>query len=877
MPTASYLRNNDYSIQDFKPFDLPYSATLQELATKNAYWQQGVQKIKESFDAVLGLDPQFAQHKEYLDNFTEQANKELTKAGKSDLAQDDNVGAALAIFKPLYDTSNSFNKGLLTDSQTNEFYKRQNQLADAARSSNGGKTWNKNNQFYMQSAYQKYMNDAKTGDISKVDENWSQKKGYIPYYDYSNDVIEAKKNCHESGDDTVTRSSNTLYLEKTSSLGITANAMQNCLQFLPDAAKQQIGIDSYANYYTNKAGLLNDYKDLVYNRYNDEKNGIQVQLAAAKATNNKPLINFLTNRFNQADTLAKSGEAQWNSMTHNTDGSKFLNENYESIASTVGVAHFIRNAGQAFSWQNNKHELTPDAAGMLMAKQVFDAHSQAQSEKHDFLLNDQKHSQAMELERLKLSADETSGVSTKLADGTNMSDIQRQQDIIDKGTPINNEAAMLKNIDDSKLAMSNSITTIKNMIIEKLKSDPNNPAAKSLLDSLSGTNIPTATMLNFFKVYNDGINNGGKRDTNIDMAIKTFKNATNEFQDVNTQYNNINSKLKTVDTSKFDNVTPIFSGITNDKGEKIFLTKKDMADIALGHSIKGVSSDRNMGAFAAESLVYTDSKGNKKLWKDIPGNTVSTDGPSTWGSGDGINPSNGDAEGMVKRGLNTMFGNFPVTMRNIYHELSSKLDERKSAFKDNTMIANGYFSTGDTPKTYTGLNDKIKTQLGIPKDDNNIHVVSQFRDNEGNGYVRVYGKGKKGEENVDLTSNKRIDNYNIVKLGGKNDGQDFIKIPSLYTALPSFMTGKNVAKVTNFTNDAMNNLPSGSTSDKQFNTESATGKDVRVTVTNINGLPIYNIMVFDPAATNPKNQWILKNNGVPINTDLQLLTAINSF
>ena len=110
MSIASYQQENDYNLVDrLRPFNLPYESTMQEIATKTAYWKVGADRVKSVYDQAVGLDPQFAQNKEYLKNFMTEANKNLQKLTKSDLSNLDNSGEAVNIFKPLYDTENKFN------------------------------------------------------------------------------------------------------------------------------------------------------------------------------------------------------------------------------------------------------------------------------------------------------------------------------------------------------------------------------------------------------------------------------------------------------------------------------------------------------------------------------------------------------------------------------------------------------------------------------------------------------------------------------------------------------------------------------------------------------------------------------------------------
>ena len=115
MSTASYQSPNNYNlVEQIRPFNLPYESSMKEISMKSEYFKQGLDRVKSIYDQAVGLDPQFAQNKEYLKTFMNDANKKISKLTRSDLSISDNSGQAANIFKPLYDTSNKFNKGFPT-------------------------------------------------------------------------------------------------------------------------------------------------------------------------------------------------------------------------------------------------------------------------------------------------------------------------------------------------------------------------------------------------------------------------------------------------------------------------------------------------------------------------------------------------------------------------------------------------------------------------------------------------------------------------------------------------------------------------------------------------------------------------------------------
>ena len=194
---ASYQSPNNYNlVEQIRPFNLPYESSMKEISMKSEYFKQGLDRVKSIYDQAVGLDPQFAQNKEYLKTFMNDANKKISKLTRSDLSISDNSGQAANIFKPLYDTSNKFNRGLLTDSQLNKFYRQQEELANTYRTKDGGKQWNQDNEFYFRDAQNKYLEDAKAGNLDSLDGHFQSKKGYIPYYDYKKEMLDIQDACH---------------------------------------------------------------------------------------------------------------------------------------------------------------------------------------------------------------------------------------------------------------------------------------------------------------------------------------------------------------------------------------------------------------------------------------------------------------------------------------------------------------------------------------------------------------------------------------------------------------------------------------------------------------------------------------------------------
>lgn len=84
----------------------------------------------------------------------------------------------------MYDVKNPFNYRLLADSQINKHYQKQQKLSETYRTKDGGETGDQNNHFYFRDAQQKYMEDAKNGNLESIDTHLQKRKSFIPYYDF---------------------------------------------------------------------------------------------------------------------------------------------------------------------------------------------------------------------------------------------------------------------------------------------------------------------------------------------------------------------------------------------------------------------------------------------------------------------------------------------------------------------------------------------------------------------------------------------------------------------------------------------------------------------------------------------------------------------
>ena len=862
MPSASYLRNNDYSVEQFKPYELPYNATLNEIATKTAYWQQGAARIKQTLDATLGLDPQYSQNKEYLKDFVDKANVQLTKAAKSDLSQQDNVGAAIGIFKPLYDTSNPFNANLLIDSQTNDFYKKQSQLADASRTTNGGKNWSKSNQFYMDSGYAKYLKDAKDGNTNTIQDNWQNKKGFIPYYDYSDDLKQAIKNCHQDGAETTSVNANSfLYFQTTGGTGISADKMQNCVQFLPPQAKQQIGIDSYQHYYGNPEGLLNDYKNLVYQNSKDRADAILGKITAAKLTKDTKTIDKLTPLYEEANNSYQEGLKQYNQMI-GTDGIGFINRNYEQIASQVGFNHFTKRAGDTFSWKEVKNKLSPNASGIAEFNAQKEAAMLKSKQNADYFMAGLHHQYKMEEidqeGKYKGTGKKSSPTNSILPDGTSTDGITRIDQAVDPTSTDsdNSEQKSLNIVHDKFQNLSDQMNTVTNMISPLIANDSEVSRYMQRSGYTKDGKLTPTMLINFIDQYDksDAI-----KDPNLTIALRTLKQSYQDYYDANNSFNATKKKQDDIVNKSFDNTKPIDIHINDENGKPITLTEADIVKLNGGQNIKGLQIRKESGFNGllsvigqtpvvdnSEILTYTDKNNNTKDLQKI------------------VNEPNSPELGL---GLNNNFSGIISNIRRKAGEVNKK---RNLAFANNLLSSKGIFNIGESGTDLKERNEQLATQLNLSGNDD-FTVNSTYRKDNGDAYVRIVSKGKGQDSNSNLTESE----YNKIQASVPNlkikeekiGGIPYVVVPGVYSALPNYLSTKEIEAVKNFT---LVNMPdkSGVTSTQKRQITNDNNIDVRYSVTNMNGSPFYNVEIYN------NGQWI--KNPVSLKSENELLTYINN-
>ncbi len=367
MASASYIRQNDYTPQNFKPYELPYNSMVQSAQIRDSFFKTSVASMQQEWNKISGLSPRNVNNQAYLKDFETKALEKFQKVAKSDLTVQGNQALFKSIVEPLYDVSNPINANLIMDDDLNKHFMEQRRLSDQARTTGGGKSWSEDNDFYWRKEEERYNEWARTGgDPSKIKD--FQKKGFIPYYDYSKELEGISKNCYSGGHEE-TGAVPGGYTLNVSTKGASAEQMAACIRLgLSPQARQQIAMKGYRTYYNDRQQLLNDFEQYQFGASKKMLDDLSVELTQLKLKSNltdqekqrltslqQELPNLLTKYEDEAKVLqGKIGMSL----------PQYIEENYENLAGSVYFSRFSQELGAARQTKTTKTKLAADPVQM---------------------------------------------------------------------------------------------------------------------------------------------------------------------------------------------------------------------------------------------------------------------------------------------------------------------------------------------------------------------------------------------------------------------------------------------------------------------------------------------------------------------------------
>lgn len=779
MPTASYIKDNDYSLVDrLRPFNLPTESTMQEIATKTQYWKIGADRMKSVYDQAVGLDPQFMQNKEYLKGFMSDAETKLQKISKSDLAVLDNSQEAVNVFKPLYDTKNPFNYRLLMDSQLNKHYKEQEQISETYRTKDGGKEWNQNNDFYFRDAQQKYLEDARAGKLDSIDSHFQNRKSYIPFYDGKKEILDIQDACKGYSFDKKGIAPNSeLYFNEQSKSGCSPTELAMAFKTgLSDRFKQQAMIDGYAHFKGNEDQLAKQFTDIYITRSQDQINNIEATVAGIKdggvSKEEQPRLEFYQKQLNELKNEFKQSQDEFNKMT-NGNTLEYVKNNYSKLAGQVYFGDLTNQLATAYRTDVEKNLVTTNPAGMLKLRLETDRANMYIQDDMDRSMEGLKHQYGIEDIMLKGQLDKELAIFKNNLENPGQTgipqnstpDTENNVNIpqITKGEFIN------KNLVPAKNEATNSYEVLNAYVTKALGQD--------------GKFLNNQQLVNYVTEQENKKNKNQPYNKDVINAYERYKSAKDNLEDVNNQIAAVDATIKSSNPELFDG-----RGLDNNKlnidiaqvgsvKTKIpSLSEQDMYKILQGESVNGFTvGKRDSGGFSGGGTGGGGWSSGKVMALYYHGQLVNTD------------MSYGDYEKSVKK------GSVPIGLL-FHHAMKINIDNSKriSELETKMYSENSYINSDQTvfnPKDLEtkkgtfkqqydetfksilhvdgGLNDKNGyTILGRTKDGTGVYVQliddeNKVRSVKWKGTDLILDKLRESGLGVKITKDEKTNSYII--------------------------------------------------------------------------------------------------------------------
>lgn len=776
MAAVSYLENIDVRPLAFKSYNLPWEAILKEQAIKTQQFAQSASQVQQAYKRNLDLDPQFQQNKDYLKNYMLEADKQLAKVVKSDMTIQDNASTASSVYNNIFDVDKNPNsKYLLTDDGLNKFYKGEAQKAEQARTTNGGKDWTAKDDFWWKKQYEKYINAAKSGDVSQVEELWQTKRGFVPHYDGRKELLEIQKACHENKS-TIETLGGISDMIKTSITqnGVNYERMNNCLNMASGQLKEQNARDSYYDYYSNPDGLVRDYKHLVVDRYDEALKHADIEMLALKA-NKKTTPEQLAAKEKDYQVYkdnAKEANSQWQEATKGNP-LDYVTKNMERISAHVGWNKFQNNMAKTLSWSEFKQEFSSNAAGiaifnankeMNQINQRFnnDKALQRQNQMFQWQVHMLDGNVSLAKEGTGMSLDPTTGQIIG-ASGTGIGSASEAgrpitQDLIDESELPN----LIKDYNTEKDGLYKNMTTSYSELSASLENyiKNNKNASPELKAVVANKSLKINDMINLV----DKLDKNGIKDTFVTGVLDDFRKASQRFNTFRQQEQSLISKLPKIEDEtysfKFDK-PGVGTGDLN-----INFTKAELVQMSTGLTVKGYK-------------IKEEPLGNMLIAPN--GEEISTSG-------------------------SFIFQRKYSGAKAFNKEYTSELKKLTS----NLWVSRqGMFELKPLPKKQSDERlYKIEQAFGLPsKSDYEFTDVRQ--DKDGTAYARVVGtkKGDDGQTFVyptDEEIQKLFPGIKTKKMGTKT----YVMKQNVFPALPETLDTDNVIAINAYTEHALQDVKS---------------------------------------------------------------------
>jgi hypothetical protein len=544
--TSPYQQNDYQAVSNFRPYELPVNDIFKALQAQNQFWEAGAQRVKSVYDNALDLKLTLEPNKELRKKFMEQAEKELVKLSKQDLADPSTQRKGFNIFKPLLQ-----DEGIIYDDAMTRHYENVRSTAMQFRDKDGGKAYSDTNLAYAMDGYNEF---ATSKDRMAGKKMYAGRKEYTPFYDPTTELAGILKNCKPS---TVANDSvKGYYIKGYSDESLTAAKINSCMDAgLSDKAKRQLQINGYVTYRRQPEALRDKYVPHLQgtiSQLSEETEAIKGVLAnknSLKSLKKEDLNKIgiadasqVTPELIQAlDDRVKLNNARIQNMTGSIqkmiagDLTDITGNNYEAIAGTVYSRDYMENVGEGFSYDFTKNTMKADPIQMMFFQQAQQNARQEDQQDFDLEKLDKELENDLKVKRLEMMS-KTGNLKMMFGMGMDgMIENARVQN--DTGSPFStiDKADSYDQVTARREELSGKKTTLNQWLIKELKSYG--------LDS-SITDTGDARFTNFWANFQTT----SSSDPEKAKLVAEYKNKLGEYVSLDDLYRNtqesVDKKIK---------------------------------------------------------------------------------------------------------------------------------------------------------------------------------------------------------------------------------------------------------------------------------------------------------------------------------------------
>ena len=455
---ATYLPNITDVIPEPALFTPDFSFLDKMLRRRQGLYEQGFAQVNSAYSFVnRGVTNPYSV--QVRDTFLKQAQDNLKNLSSLDLSQQQNVKSASAVFEPFVK-----NRSVLGDMALTAHWDQQEGIAESFRLKDGGKEYNDDNINYVRMQRQAFAKD----DISTVNDYYSNKRSFTPYYDWNKEVQDKMKDFKPSS--TKVEKVNGMYMVTTKDASYTKEEINKYLSAtLSDKAKQQMRIEAAVRYpdlnsvaglYMNQAG---EDLPLIDNRLNQVNTALKGEKDQNKIKALQQERDFYTER---------AKEIRGNIQSIQQGDVSFLKKNAQKLAENIYIGQTVGRLANGFSHTDIEQTIGFNQVAMMYARMAFD---KAENEKNRKAAKEELPMLPVSREGEKVTTS-YSGLKQKVADAEK----------IEKSTFLELKDYIVATDRNQKYAGKTGANLTQDDVDSWISSHPNHPKAMAFVNASRG-------------------------------------------------------------------------------------------------------------------------------------------------------------------------------------------------------------------------------------------------------------------------------------------------------------------------------------------------------------------------------------------------------